>query len=301
MINLYFGNYLLLNRLVDADALRSMLDMQQDTHLRLGVLAMHEGYMTASQVDEVNEMQKRVDARFGEIAVLKGYLKEEDLNSLLTQQERGGAALTQLLIDQEIFSPSEMEQIVAAYRRENRLSEEEEQALERGDVEHLMKPHVKGQCTGNGMCCGEELAAYGSLFLRNLIRFIDRHSMLETELREFPPGPLRAVEQEIQGALTLRTLLVMDETVYCRLAEQHAKIAIKSIDELAEASVTEFLNLQNGLFSIWMSEQDRPISLKPPAALSKLPDFTGEEWIQIPVIAGIGRMMVMLQPLKESQ
>ena len=295
MINLYFGNYLLRNRLVDAVTLRSMLDIQQDTHLRLGVLAMHEGFMSASQVDEVNEAQKQMDARFGEIAVQKGYLNEADLDRLLTQQARGGAELTQMLIDQGVFSPHEMEKIVAAYRKENRLSDEEEQALQRGDVEQLMKPFVANQCTLAGIPHSGELAAYGSLFLRNMIRFIDRHSLLETEKRELPSDPLCAVEQVIQGALSLRTFLIMDEPTYCRLAGQHAKMTIDTMDELAEASVTEFLNLHNGLFSIWMSEQDCPITLQPPVTSSDLPDFKGEGWIQIPVLSGVGHVMVMVQ------
>lgn len=295
MINLYFGNYLLRNRLVDTATLRSILDMQRDTHLRLGVLAMHEGFMTAAQVEKVNDIQKQVDARFGEIAVEKGYLNEEELERLLTQQARGGAELTQILIDQQIFTAPEMEKIIAAYRQENKLSDEEAAALENGDVESLLNPYIKLQCELAGLPIEEELSAYGSLFLRNMIRFVDRHTLLEIENQQIPTDKVMAVEQEIQGAVTLQTILLMEEATYCRFAGQHAKITIDTVDELATASITEFLNLQNGLFSIWLSENDLPVTLKPPMSLTSLPAFDGDEWIKIPIVSGVGQVMIMIR------
>lgn len=296
MINLYLGNYLLRNRLIDTDTLRSVLDLQQDTHLRLGVLAMHEGFMTAEEVERVHERQSKVDKKFGEIAVLEGYLKDHQVDSLLNLQTRSGAQLTQVLMDRSLFTPREMDEILVKYRKENNLSKEEENALDQGDVGHVMEPYILQQCAVAGCDAGKEILAAGSLFIRNLIRFIDRRVILNLTDQQPLNHEFILIGQEIQGDLSLQTAVAMHEDVYWIMAQKHARMEINGDEALAEASVLEFLNLHNGLFTIWLSENGIKSTLVPPRLTPATEIEHSREWIRMPLSINGGRLFFLVSP-----
>ena len=294
MINLYLGNYLLRNRLIDTDTLRSVLDLQQDTYLRLGVLAMHEGLMTAEEVEEVHEMQGKVDKKFGEIAVIKGYLTDGQVDDLLHLQARGGAQLTQVLLDRNIFTAREMEEILVKYRKENNLSKEEEEALNQGDVGRMMEPNIAHQCNLVGCAASKEIVAAGALFIRNLIRFIDRRVVVNLDEEHPLDNELIVVEQNIQGELPLRTALAMPEDVYWMMAQNHARMEMKGDNALAEASVLEFLNLHNGLFTVWLSENEMKATLEPPRVLPTAEKENLKSWIRVPISINGSRLFFLI-------
>ena len=54
--------------------------------VKLGMIAVREGFMTAEQADEVNALQASTDCRFGDLAVEKGYITPAELNSILRIQ-----------------------------------------------------------------------------------------------------------------------------------------------------------------------------------------------------------------------
>ena len=296
MINLYLGNYLLRNRLIDTDTLRSILDLQQDTHLRLGVLAMHEGFMTAEEVERVHQMQSKIDKKFGEIAVQEGYLKDNQVDDLLNLQARSGAQLTQVLIDRNIFTPREMDEILVRYRKENNLSKEEEDALDQGDIGHVMDPYIAQQCALAGCDAEKEILAAGSLFIRNLIRFIDRRVVLNLNDQQPLTREFIVIEQEIQGDLSLQTAVAMHEDVYWIMAQNHAGMEINGDEALAEASVLEFLNLHNGLFTVWLSENGIKSSLTPPRLAPTAEKGHLGGWISIPLNINGGRLFFLVSP-----
>ena len=55
----FFGSYLLNHNAVSPNELTAAIAMLADTHIKLGTLAMHMGYMTAAEVDEVCFLQTR--------------------------------------------------------------------------------------------------------------------------------------------------------------------------------------------------------------------------------------------------
>ena len=77
MFSQYFGHFLLNRELITREQLTDALTFQQSVHVKFGVIAIDEGYMTPLQVEEVHEKQKQADKRFGEIAIELGYLTNE--------------------------------------------------------------------------------------------------------------------------------------------------------------------------------------------------------------------------------
>ena len=73
MFTQFFGSYLLNKKIVSAANLRVALEKKDTTRVKLGVLAINAGYMTAKQVDAIHKKQATVDKRIGDIAVDMGY------------------------------------------------------------------------------------------------------------------------------------------------------------------------------------------------------------------------------------
>ena len=46
-----------------------MFDRQDKIHVKLGMIAVSEGYMTKAEADRINNSQMSVDEKFGDIAV----------------------------------------------------------------------------------------------------------------------------------------------------------------------------------------------------------------------------------------
>ena len=119
----FFGSYLLNNDAVSPEQLTTAIARLSDTHIKLGTLAMHKGYMTASEVDEVCFLQTREDKRFGEIALERNYLFEDQLEDLLKSQNPDYLLLGQTLVDMGALSNTELESLMVGYQGENELEE----------------------------------------------------------------------------------------------------------------------------------------------------------------------------------
>ena len=66
----FFGGYLFNHKLCTAEDLTQAFEAKKHTRLRLGVLAINAGLMTAEQVEHVNITQQSVDKRFGDLRPL---------------------------------------------------------------------------------------------------------------------------------------------------------------------------------------------------------------------------------------
>ena len=89
MFTQFFGSYLLNRKIVSPANLRVALEKKDTTRVKLGVLAINAGYMTAKQVDAVHKKQATVDKRIGDIAVDMGYLTEAQVEELLSRHKTG--------------------------------------------------------------------------------------------------------------------------------------------------------------------------------------------------------------------
>ena len=73
MVEYILGNYLVETKKISAAQLQTVLHKQDSVRVKLGLIAVSEGFMTTEQAEEVNEIQAIRDMRFGDIAVEKGY------------------------------------------------------------------------------------------------------------------------------------------------------------------------------------------------------------------------------------
>ncbi|MDA8096200.1 MAG: hypothetical protein M0028_01275 [Clostridia bacterium] len=259
MFSLYFGHYLLNRGLITPDQLTDALDLTESVYLKLGVLAVNAGYMTASRVGKVHQMQTKVDRMFGELAIELGFLTKKQLDDLLSTQKQGHLLLGQALVDKDYLSLEQLQVALDEYKKAYGLSEGQIYKLQQGDVDEIVNTFVR-------IADSPEKALYTfyiSLMLRNVIRFIDNSPRVESSQI---PEKLNAewlVWQEITGSVNLFTAIAAEEPVFMDLARRYSGQGLLEPDELAQASVAEFLNLHNGLFLVNMSNNGVELEMKP--------------------------------------
>ena len=259
MFSQFFGNYLLKRRLINPEQLREVLALQDAVRVKIGILAIDAGYMNAAQVEEVHHLQTSLDKRFGEIAIDKGYLDEDQLNDVLGQQNKRHLLVSQALIDKEIMTFEQVETALIEYKKESGLSEVEFEALKNNDLDTVSKALVKLPDLGDPTVYTE----YFSLFIRNLIRFIDNGIAIEPAEKIAEQELECLIHQELVGRFRIFTGLAGPEEGMAEFARRFAKMEVNGMDEVGRDALGEFMNVHNGLFLSKLSNDWVELELYP--------------------------------------
>lgn len=273
MFSQYFGHYLLNRDLITHEQLVDALEFQKSVHVKLGVIAVDKGFMTSDQVDEVHEKQKQVDKRFGEIAVELGYLTEAQVDELISHQKQGYLFLAQALVDRGYMTMEQFSNALNDYKKENSLSDEQFEAIQNGNVDTIIEylltktPDAK-----------EKFENYVSLFAKNLIRFIDDQIYLEINEENKIADGNWVIYQSIDGDAPLFTAINANDDALLFLASKYAGEQLNVVDELAKDSVSEFLNLHNGIHLVNMSNNGIELSMNP-QEIEQNPTLSGDLFV----------------------
>jgi hypothetical protein len=259
MFSQYFGHYLLNREFITREQLADALEFQKSVHVKFGVIAVDEGYMTPAQVEEVHLKQKQVDKRFGEIAIELGYLSDDQVEALVSKQKQNHLFLAQALVDLGIMTIEQFGNALHDYKKENSLSDDQFEAIKSGSIETLVGSILDVK-DANRKTIFEK---YLSLFAKNLIRFIDDQVYIEVEGLATSQTGDWLVHQNITGESPLLTAISAKEDVFLYLASKHAEEELTEVDELAKASVSEFLNLHNGIYLVNMSNWGKKLNMEP--------------------------------------
>lgn len=266
MFTQYFGQYLLNKKYLTLEQLHDGLEYQKETRLKLGVLAVNAGYMTADEAEKINEEQKKLDKKFGELAVDMGYLKEEQVEELLSSQKFGHLLLGQALVDRRYMTLQEFEKSINEYKKDYTISDKEFESIQKDDVDQLINSFIKFECSKNEKMLKEYLA----LMTRNLIRFIDSESVISEVIKLEEYECKFTVKQDIKGEISLSTFIEADENCFIKFASKYAEEELTCVNEIVEDSVGEFLNLQNGIFLVNMSNVGVELEMNSQEAYSNI-------------------------------
>ncbi len=256
MFTQYFGINLLHHQLVSPEHLSEVLQSMKTTRLKLGVLAINAGLMTAEQVEKAHNEQQRVDKRIGDVMVDMGYLTKDQVEGLFQTQPAGHLLLSQALVDNGYMTNAQFEQALNSYKSENSFSDSD---IDDGNDESAAKL-VKHFYHFNSNANAEYITEYLSLLFKNLIRFIgDDFTPMDAVALS---GDLtNCVVQRIEGGLSAITIIDADTSAMIEFASRFAKEELTDAGEYTQACVSEFINLHNGLFAVNMSN-DNGIELK---------------------------------------
>lgn len=292
MYDKFFGSFLLNKNALTQDELKDILKHMQNTRIKIGTIAMKEKHMTGAQVEEVFQLQKQTDKRFGEIAIDKGYLREEQVEKLLEfQSEESNLQLGQAAIDLGYLNYEQLDKELNSFETESGLSAIQLKTLEEGDTDKIIKAFIDFEGSANSQMYYD----YVSLFLRNIIRFLDQQPWIEINSADDLDEIITAY-QYMQNDITVFTGIgITPESIY-EISEKFAGIPVRGDMELAESALMELLNLHNGIFTVNMSDQGMTFNMRPPEVTreSSLDDMKNGH--QICINTAIGKINLLLSP-----
>ncbi len=275
-----FGNYLL-----NTEHLLSAISTQSSARVNLGTLAIHKGYMTASEAERIFILQTHQDKRFGELAVEEGYLTSEQVTELLQSQVPGYVLLGQVLIDQGVVSATQMQNIVTDYCSEFEIDDLEEYE-EQSDLVH----HLLTDIDSEEEDTKEYINEYLLLLFNNLIRFIgdDFTPLNVIKIPEVPTE--RCTSQSLDcPAFHVESALNMESATAVEFASRYAQDQFTEFDDYVRASMEDFLNLHNGLFVVNMSNDfSLEVTLDPPVTQDDSLFSLGESTYIFPIMFPFG-------------
>ncbi len=263
MFTQLFGHFLLNQNIITAEQLRAALEVKNSTHAKLGAMAIDAGYMTAEQVDTVHEEQKRVDKRIGDIAIEMNFITKDRVEALLAQQKTANVVLGQALIDLGYLTNKQFEDALNSYKAVASFKgEQSDEALAADLVKILGIEDWQDK---------DFYTDYIVLLTKNLIRFIGDDFVL-AGCEKCCNIPCKFVSKQDltneDGKNVALTAVASDDKGFITIASRYAVDSsdeedsdldefglFDEVDEFVEACVGEFLNLQNGLFAVNISNK----------------------------------------------
>lgn len=287
MFSQLFATYLLNNKLITLNELKEALALQSSVHLKLGVLAVNAGFMSAENVNAIHDMQFRVDKKFGELAIEMGFLDQEKLGTLLATQKASHLKLGQALIDKNYMTLEDYERALVDFKTNYSLDEK----LHEVEIEDLVGNFYPFKDSDSG----EMYKKYISLFIRNLIRFVgeDFRPLESMDISSSLANVL--VAQKIKGQLGFNTYLSATKEAFIEFASRFAQENYNSYDEYVKAAAGEFLNVVNGLFIVNVSNnEDIELELSPQTVIenTRLNDL--KDGFSIPIEFSFGKVELIV-------
>ncbi len=264
MYTQFFGNFLLNKHLITPKQLMDAIQNKKNIHLKLGVLAIHKGYMTAEEVEQVHSKQTQVDKLFGEIAIEEGFLNKQQVDELLHAQTPDYLLLSQILVDNGYLTMEQFQTAMLEYQSLYELTELDFSHEQSNKVNALIREFYEfDELKDDNL--REMLYCYITLLFNTIIRFVGD---------DFTPYPIIkigaypitwCVSQKIIGDFSLHTALDMDESTLISFASRYVGENYISNNEYVRSSMEDFINLNNGLFAVNISnDYSKSLILQPP-------------------------------------
>ena len=251
-----FGNYLKKKSLLDDNQLEALMKYRRENRVKLGLLAIDQGLMTAEQAEEVNRLQALQDKRFGEIAIEKGYLTDADMDQLIAKQGNPYFLFLQAVQEKGFLSKDTVTGMLLTYRDENNLSNDQLEVVKSGTVDAVADVLLDA---GNGHALG-----LIKLAVRNLVRFVSSDIWFERIAIVDKLDAAQLASQKIMAATPMQLGFVSKNDELLELACIYGKEEFDSLDADAYDAVCEFINCNNGLYARSHSTLADELELLPP-------------------------------------
>ena len=285
MFTQLFGNYLLKKGIVNKQQLTEAIRISAESHIKIGSLAIHCGYMTPEQVERVYICQTHEDLLFGQIAIREGYINEEQLDEILREQTPSYLKIGQTLVEQGVITRNEFDVLVHEYQTENEISSLDSVTEQMASFQKMISTF----CSYTTITENTKLVSYLHLLFNNLIRFIGADFTPLNMVPIHEHFTTCASSQEITGRIPIQIAIDMESETGIHFASRYAGEDFIEFDEYCQASLDDFLNLHNGLFLVNMSNMhDIELGLNPPLPVCNAKYVPDGDSYFLPVIFTFG-------------
>lgn len=278
MVDYILGNYLVGVGKISKAQLNDVLQKQDSVRVKLGLIAVAEGFMTQEEAEEINHLQSIMDKRFGDIAVEKGYLTSEQVAMLLKKQGNVYLTFVQSLLDEKLVTMEEWEWMLEDFKRENCYGNTELEDLKSNDTDRILP-----------LLLPEEAARYQKVIgtmVRTMIRLIDRHVYVgrAAMVEDFPPEGF--VKQRLTGNGGIMSCLAERDGGLLQVCSVFGREEFSRLDMDGLDAAGELLNCINGLYASNMSREGRLLELAPPEYEAGAKGVESGSICRIPVFIG---------------
>ncbi len=255
-----FGKYLVKKGIINEEDYQLIIREQMHVRVRLGTIAVVEGLLTEEQVEEINREQQQQDKRFGDIAVSKELLTDDQVHDLLKKQGNVYMQFVQLLTDMTDMTTEDVEDYLEDFRKESGFTETEMAYLKSDDIDQLLPDFI--------ITSKAYVRDIAGMVIRNITRFITRDFYLEKSSRRKEYKYSHLAYQELKGDHNIFIGLAQaDENgAFLKVASAFSGEPMDEVFEDAFDSVSEFINVNGGLFSTALSDQKIMVDMEPPLA-----------------------------------
>jgi len=256
MFGVYFGKYLQDIGALTEDQYYEMIETSRTARVKMGLLAVSEGFMTSKEAEEVNRIQSMKDARFGDIAVDKGYLTEDQVMQLLKKQGDSYLLCVQTLVEKYDFTLEEIQKHINHFKKSERYTALDMDSLKSSDVDKIIQIYLREPSVP------AVIKDYMALMARNIVRFIDNKVRFEKVERINTYTSKYISSQCFTGDYELFIGLCGNGNK--EFGEAFAKEEFEDIDLDCLDSVAEFINVCNGIYASKLSQEEIQIDMLPP-------------------------------------
>ena len=263
MNSLYFAQYLVNEDVLDQQEIKDILKACEETVPGLAVVALAEGAIPASKLAELAPFEK--DA-FPKLAVSEGVLFASQLEKLQEVHATDGLRLAQALLDSEKMDFVEIKEAVRRIASDN-----EELSVEL-----------------------ESYAEFTELFMRSFMRFMDTPAIVNYCEPDYE-GMFAShiISQRLSGQVSFVSGIYASDKIFVEMAKRYSREEIDDADEMAEDSISEFLNVVNGLFVVDLGKRDLDLDLEAPRiGQNKHPQ--GSKQLQLCIDTGFGSFTLVM-------
>lgn len=281
MVEYILGNYLIETGKLTGEKLEAVISKQDQTRVKLGLLAVSEGIMTVEQAEQVNRLQATMDKRFGDIAVEKGFLTEEQIDNLIKKQGNAYLSFAQALVDDGYMNMQELDEMLEGFQKAHSFSKSDMEDLKSDDPERVVALFIP-----------QEAMAYRDLIgvlIRTLIRCVDRHAYIEKAGVFDEITVNKAVFQRIsdfsspmEGITELETGFVEESGALYDIAAGFCKEDDLDDEDMIDGA-GEFLNCVNGLYASSVSRKGIDSELMPPVKVNSQKTYAERAICKVPV------------------
>ncbi len=242
MFNRLFGNYLVESELLSAEMLERIYTAQKIGRLKLGFIAVEEGFMTPREAEEVNSIQLLIDRRFGDIAVEKGFLTEAQLKVVLAKQKNSYLSFAQAAGKVAGLTPDVLSEYLMKLKSRYNFSALQLEAIKNDDINTIVK------CFSS--FSDEEVNDIYSLCGRMVMRLVDDSVVLKPdsffEYEDYYADV--AVCQQVLGDFEFCIAVSGTEADLLSLARSFARSEFPALNDAALDAVCEFINDLTGVY-----------------------------------------------------
>lgn len=275
MGNRYFSQYLLNAGVLDAGNISDVMPKSAHAVPQLHILAMQQHLLSESQVEELSTADDVVKTL--EEAKM---LSDAQIESLKNTVPGRDARVAQTLLDEHIADLKTIERCFREYDND-----------ELHPIKDAVKKIVSKYEEMNPVA--DIYGEYTEMFVGAMQRFMNTDAVVLTEATDLDFAGTRIVSQSMGGQLSLAVAVLAKNQMFLEMARRYSGEDLTELDELAEDSLAEFINVLNGLYIVNLSGRDLDMDLDMPRSSQDVGP-TASNLIAMRIVTDFGSFVIYL-------